>query len=224
MKFELESTLKGATDEELLDELRRCSQQLGRTTCTMAEFNEIGRGHPTTITRRFGSWPRALELSGLKPSRSPIGISDEDLFHNLRNVWIALNRQPRYKETRSPLSKYSAETYSNRFGTWRKSLERFVEWINDPKGDEGISSKPKPPKQQIDRRTKRNISERQRFRVLLNSGFRCQSCGASPLTSPGTELHVDHIIPWSKGGETVDENLICKCKQCNLGKGNAFDC
>ena len=60
-------------------------------------------------------------------------------------------------------------------------------------------------------------------RILVRDGFRCQSCGVSPLTKPGTELHVDHVIPWSKGGETVDENLGTKCLQCNLGKGNAFD-
>jgi 5-methylcytosine-specific restriction endonuclease McrA len=39
----------------------------------------------------------------------------------------------------------------------------------------------------------------------------------------GVELHVDHILPWSKDGETVEENLQTKCSKCNLGKGNAFD-
>ncbi len=39
----------------------------------------------------------------------------------------------------------------------------------------------------------------------------------------GVELHVDHIIPWSKGGETLPENLEVKCTRCNLGKGNAFN-
>ncbi len=50
-----------------------------------------------------------------------------------------------------------------------------------------------------------------------------QSCGASPLKSREVELHVDHIIPWSKGGETEEGNLEAKCSKCNLGKGNAFD-
>ena len=34
------------------------------------------------------------------------------------------------------------------------------------------------------------------------------------------ELHVDHIKPWSKGGETVLENLQTLCATCNLGKSN----
>ncbi|MCL4507775.1 MAG: HNH endonuclease [Chloroflexi bacterium] len=34
------------------------------------------------------------------------------------------------------------------------------------------------------------------------------------------ELHVDHILAWSKGGETVLENLQTLCSVCNLGKSN----
>jgi len=37
---------------------------------------------------------------------------------------------------------------------------------------------------------------------------------------PGVELHVDHIFPWSKGGETVFENLQTLCSKCNGGKSN----
>ncbi|MDE2391146.1 MAG: HNH endonuclease, partial [Rhodospirillales bacterium] len=51
----------------------------------------------------------------------------------------------------------------------------------------------------------------------------CQSCGASPQKERGVELHVDHVLPWSRGGETLEENLRTKCQQCNLGKGNAFN-
>jgi 5-methylcytosine-specific restriction endonuclease McrA len=36
----------------------------------------------------------------------------------------------------------------------------------------------------------------------------------------GVVLHVDHIIPWSKGGQTVDENLQTLCDRCNLGKSD----
>ena len=37
------------------------------------------------------------------------------------------------------------------------------------------------------------------------------------------ELHIDHIIPWSKGGETVLENLQTLCSDCNLGKSNILN-
>jgi len=231
MKFELEDTFRGASDEELLNELRRCAKAIGRNTVTRAQFEEHGKCHPDTIARRFGSWTDALALAGLQPSRSKIGIKNEELFENLKAIWLSLGRQPRYSELKSHGSQYSVGTYENRFGSWQMALRAFVEWVNadDSKGPvddaesqaESIGDQSKKaPK--VKKRTRREISERQRFRILLRDGFRCLSCGASPIKQPGIDLHVDHILPWSKGGETKDENLQCKCSKCNLGKGNAF--
>ncbi len=231
MRFELELTLKGATDEQLLKYMVDTSRQLGRDTLTMEEYNRHGVGHSTTFVRRFGSWPKALELAGLEPSRSKIGITDEELFDNLKEVWVSLGRQPRYGEVRTPVSRYSAGTYENRFGSWQNALRCFVDWVNAESDSETPASDalvwPRTPDQQTEtpsvRRTNRQPTERQRFRILLLDGFRCTSCGASPLSDRGTELHVDHVVPWSKGGETEDHNLTTKCKKCNLGKGNMFE-
>lgn len=227
MKFELEKSLRGAPDEELLNDLRICAKQLGRDTITINEYETVGHTHPSTLQRRFGSWPKALALAGLRPSRSKIGISDDELFQNIELLWSSLGRQPRYSEVKAPTSRFSAGTYENRFGSWTKALSAFVEWVNSDKPligveqvvESGDASVLVPAKH----RTRREISDRQRFRILVRDGFRCQACGASPLLQPGVELHVDHILPWSKGGETLDDNLATKCKQCNLGKGNAFD-
>lgn len=231
MKFELEESLRGAPDEELLEDLRRSAKALGRETITMAQYKEVGKTHPSTIQRRFGSWPNALELAGLQPSRSKIGITDEELFENIKSLWISLGRQPRYIEIKTPSSKFSAGTYENRFGSWSNALSRFVVWVNLDAPDqpqqiiEEMQSSADSTVQLISakRRTRQEISDRQRFRILVRDGFRCKSCGASPLIQPGVELHVDHILPWSKGGETTDDNLESKCKKCNLGKGNAFN-
>ncbi|MBI3431783.1 MAG: HNH endonuclease [Hydrogenophilales bacterium] len=230
MKFELEENNRGISDEELLADLRRGASEIGRDTITASEYADVGKVHPSTFQRRFGSWVRALELAGLKPSRSKIGITDDELMENIEAMWVSLGRQPRYSEVKAPASKFSAGTYENRFGSWRNALATFVEWVNseEPSAREDGESSPPLHGQKLNhavpakRRTKREISDRQRFRILVRDGFRCKSCGASPLIQPGVELHVDHVIPWSKGGETVDENLQTKCAQCNLGKGNAF--
>lgn len=178
MKFELRKTARGLSDEELQGDLRRVARELGRDTVTISEYSEHGLGHASTIQRRFGSWFKALEDAGLKPSRSPIGIPDEDLFENLRAVWTSLGRQPSYGEAKAPLSKYSAGTYENRFGSWSQALQAFVEWVN---ADE---AEPDEPKSEIEtaqiakaqiRRTKREVSERLRFRILVRDGFTNQS-------------------------------------------------
>jgi 5-methylcytosine-specific restriction endonuclease McrA len=57
-----------------------------------------------------------------------------------------------------------------------------------------------------------------RYEVLKRDRFRCVLCGASPATHLGCVLHVDHVIPWSKGGKTIADNLRSLCETCNLGK------
>ena len=38
MKFELEDSLRGVTDEELLEDMRRSAKAIGRDTITIAEY------------------------------------------------------------------------------------------------------------------------------------------------------------------------------------------
>jgi len=73
------------------------------------------------------------------------------------------------------------------------------------------------------RKTSRDPSLRLRFKVMLRDNFTCQQCGASPAKQLGVELHVDHIFPWSKGGDTTLENLQTLCSNCNLGKSNVTE-
>ena len=60
-----------------------------------------------------------------------------------------------------------------------------------------------------------------RYNVLKRDNYSCQICGVT--AKDGAKLHVDHIIPVSKGGKTVMSNLQTLCEQCNIGKGNKID-
>lgn len=57
-----------------------------------------------------------------------------------------------------------------------------------------------------------------RFDILKRDNYRCQICGST--AQDGVKLHVDHIIPVSKGGKTEPSNLQTLCDRCNLGKSN----
>jgi 5-methylcytosine-specific restriction endonuclease McrA len=59
-----------------------------------------------------------------------------------------------------------------------------------------------------------------RYRVLERDGFRCQACGRSSANDPGVRLHIDHITPWRRGGETTAANLQTLCQMCNGGKAD----
>ena len=65
------------------------------------------------------------------------------------------------------------------------------------------------------------MTPKMRYEVLKRDNFRCVICGRT--AAEGAKLHVDHIIPVSKGGRTVMNNLRTLCETCNLGKGASYD-
>lgn len=60
----------------------------------------------------------------------------------------------------------------------------------------------------FDKRTQRAAYERQ--------DGRCALCGR---TFDLSDMHGDHIVPWSKGGHTTPDNCQMLCRDCNLRKG-----
>lgn len=61
-----------------------------------------------------------------------------------------------------------------------------------------------------------------RYDVMKRDNFKCVLCGASAKAHQAI-LHVDHIIPVSKGGKTEMSNLRTLCDRCNLGKRDKYD-
>ena len=57
-----------------------------------------------------------------------------------------------------------------------------------------------------------------RKRIINRDNYTCQMCGKYMPDEVG--LHVDHIIPISKGGKTVPSNLQVLCSKCNGNKSN----
>ncbi|TGE34257.1 HNH endonuclease [Desulfosporosinus sp. Sb-LF] len=221
MKFELEEFHRNVSDEDLIEDLRRVAMKLGKSSVTIDEYNERGKFHNTTFTRRFGSWFTCLGKAGLERTRN-LNIPTEDLFQNLEGMWKKLSRQPRYNDMVSSVSMYSAGTYERRFGSWRGALESFIKVVdnstlqtNDLNDDISNVKSSKEEKQ-----GKRTINWRLRFLVMRRDNFKCKICGASPATNPEVLLHIDHIQPWSKGGKTVIENLQTLCSICNIGKSD----
>ncbi len=53
--------------------------------------------------------------------------------------------------------------------------------------------------------------------VAQRAGSRCEYCG---LSQEGQEarFHVDHVVPVTRGGATVEENLALACVSCSLRK------
>jgi len=54
-----------------------------------------------------------------------------------------------------------------------------------------------------------------RKNVITRDGHRCQYCGASKGA-----MTVDHIIPKTRSGRDIWENMVCACVRCNNKKGD----
>lgn len=206
-----------AKDDELLADLRRVAALLQGLTVTQAQYSKYGTYDCSTHTRRFGSWNQALVKAGLLLSNR-VNISDEQLFENLFQLWRYYGRQPRRCELADHPSTISQSPYHRRFGSWTAALEAFVDYANLTEVDSLEIAVNRTIK--LSRNTRRDPSLRLRWQVLQPDRFTCCSCGASPALTSNVELQVDHKIPWSKGGETVIENLQTLCSLCNLGKSN----
>ncbi|KPL11357.1 hypothetical protein AMJ85_03745 [candidate division BRC1 bacterium SM23_51] len=56
-----------------------------------------------------------------------------------------------------------------------------------------------------------------RRNIYLRDRNQCQYCGARP---PREEMTIDHVVPRSRGGRTVWENVVLACSVCNARKGH----
>lgn len=226
------------TTQQLINDLQRVASMLELETISSGMYQLYGEHNRGTYYKRFGTWNHALQEAGLKPFETIPGkkIEDQNLLIEIERIWIKLGRQPTSTDIKNGISKYSLNTYSRRYGSWRKALEFFVAYINSAEPQEfnnleqenfvvykpNATPYPIPPdkKNHYKHKTSRDINLRLRFKVFQRDKFKCCLCGASPAKDSSVELHIDHIIPWSKGGETVIENLQTLCNKCNLGKSD----
>ena len=106
-----------------------------------------------------------------------------------------------------------------------KTLNDFVEMLTAQKslGDIKIKAikvvllhnKATKPKRQ-----RTHIPRGLRHEVFKRDNYKCVECGASK--EDGAVLHIDHIIPVSKGGTDELDNLQTLCKDCNLNKSDVI--
>lgn len=62
-------------------------------------------------------------------------------------------------------------------------------------------------------RGRQRWSRVQRDLALRRAGYQCEDCGS------GYELELDHVVPWSRGGDHHLSNVRVLCGPCNRRKG-----
>lgn len=123
MKFELKPYNHGASDDELLSDLKKVASNLKLNTLGKKEYLKYGRFHYSTITRRFGSWNKALKLAGLEIENFS-KLSVDELLKDLKRVAIELNKKSLTRDEYTKIGKYSTDSFRRHFGSWFKALEK----------------------------------------------------------------------------------------------------
>jgi hypothetical protein len=202
-------------------DIRRVARKLKTTSLGNRQYLAVGKFSRSLILRCFASWELAVHAAGLEAMRL-YRISDNALFENLEHLWRMLGRQPTCLELSRPMSKFSSSPYTNRFGGMQKAARAFIKWKARNPHHKSAAAAQRPLRgAAIPRhKTGRSVSVQLRYRILRRDKFKCRACGRSPATHHNVDLEVDHIVPWSAGGETVVKNLQALCQKCNRGKSN----
>jgi hypothetical protein len=197
--------------QSVLTDVRRVAKKLRTHHLLLTQYLTHGKFSPTLIYRHYQTWSNLLATAGLAPSTYHPRTTDHALLQNLESLWNHLGRQPTCLDLIPPHSRFGLTPYQRRFGGYQNALAAFVHWKQ-------TNHLPAPEKRH--HKTTRSINWRLRYEILKRDHFKCQSCGQSPATHPNVRLQVDHKTPWTKGGETLRENLQTLCDQCNIGKSN----
>ena len=221
MNYQLKDFNRNIPDGDLLEDLKRVATSINTDYLSSRDYNDNGGKYTAgTIGARFGSWNKALIKAGLQLVQQR-DVPAIDLFKNLEEVWLKIGKQPVLRDITDSVSKYSRHQYIAKFTTWRNALESFIEYANregeTDQTNQAVSESVVIDEPVFKHKTKRFPSERLKVQVLMRDGNKCRLCG---ITLTGDSIHFDHIKPWSKGGETVLENIQVLCEAHNLAKGN----
>ncbi len=182
------------------------------------------------VVRKYGHNPTSIIPSDYCYNRINNGIDFDNYLHIFE---YTIDKRYKYLGVNYP---YTGKIYHKPkgaveivVGQWENG-KTVLESDDDPKNKEFLNNySPNVTKEEICdiqtkayHRTNRQVNMRLRFDVMKRDNFKCCLCGASPAKDPSVVLHIDHILPWSCGGETTFDNLQTLCAECNLGKGTTI--
>jgi hypothetical protein len=201
---------RNLSNEDFFGELQRVWETLGRQP-TASEMKSLGNISAKSFHVRFGSWTKAIHAfcedradTGVDEC-NVLGSSDTSAIssYDASNRPFAVPQVAPSAVTAATDDEMPQVIERSRLNAAHAEAEAGVEYI--------VMTTPRLP------------SPKLRFRVLSRDCFRCVYCGRGPASHPDVVLHVDHKTAYSRGGETIFDNLQATCSVCNLGKSDSGD-
>lgn len=205
------------SNEALINDIRETAKKLGKETITCGEYDKYGKYGKSCARNRYGKWEDVLKAAGLGATGfHNSGVTNEQLLEAIYKAWERLGRQPKSGDIRNKEVPYGLTTYINRFGSWRNCMIEFAKYVWKRNKQVVVLPKASP----IEHKTGRTPSAKLRTKIFERDNATCQLCGINNEKETGVKLVIDHIIPYSRGGETTYDNLQVLCRKCNIKKSN----
>lgn len=201
-------------NSEVLESLRGYARKVGWRRFTPREYQawDGPRVGVVTVIKRFGSWREALLRLGIGGVRAR-EYEAEELIAGLERAWKALKRPPGPEEVRKRTG-FSHNAYKRRWGSMARACSLVAEH------HAGRLTRKELLRGVAGRAQRKTIPVDVRWRVMKRDRYRCVLCGRNPAKDAGVELHLDHVVPVSRGGTNEEGNLRTLCRECNQGRSD----
>ena len=116
---------KKYTDEELLNDLQRVAEEIGKSP-TFQQYRSEGAADPCALEDRFGSWNKAKKRANLKThsQHGPTSYDDEqEVLDDLREVATRLDDSPSVSQYRTH-GEYPVSACETAFGSFNNAKEQ----------------------------------------------------------------------------------------------------
>ena len=132
---------------------------------------------------------------------------------NLFNL-VGIRTQTRYKQVNYQRYPYQVNVVSLDFCVSIAEMDKRIKFLEEHNYNITFNNFNKKDQRAL-------LNKKLREFIKKRDNYTCQLCGKYMPDEVG--LHIDHIVPVSKGGKTIPENLRVLCSKCNGKKGQKMD-
>lgn len=165
--------------------------------------------HNDNINQRKKECQRKIEKSNLKTYRTK--QYQKSLDDNRAYIFYLTRKQTRYKQTNYIRTPYKVTQTVGSFSCDYKFLSNRNERLRAINYECTL-------KEYNSNNQRKLMTKKLRYEIITRDKYTCQFCGKYMADEVG--LHIDHIVPISKGGKTIPSNLQVLCSKCNGNKSN----
>lgn len=133
-------------------------------------------------------------------------IDDEHMF-----VFKLTREQTRYRQENYVKTPYKVEVVVNRVGYNLIQVVERYKLLSEIDFECTLN-------EYHSKNQRKLMTKELKERIKKRDNYTCQVCGKYMPDEVG--LHIDHIIPVSKGGKSIPSNLQVLCSKCNGSKSN----